>query len=159
MATRFIETLRIVRSAPHACRNRTRRPGKAWNSTPSLGALLSIRRRVVLERIVRMRMQTVFVLDDLAIELVRNGVDRGVHIRVAALDEDLLSGDVTADFHLSSEMVRGEDHVDVDDVVKVPPDSGKFALEVTADRRGDDDVTPSDDEIHARRAFASAAVS
>src|SRR5437764_2916396 len=155
LATRFIETLRIVQSVPHARRNRTQRPGEAWNSTLSLGALLSIRRGVVLERIVRMRMQTVFVLDDLAIELVRHGVDRGVQIRVAALDEDLLSGDVTADFHLSSEMVRGEDHVDADDVIKMPPDFGKFALEVTADRRGDRHVTPADDEIHARRAFAS----
>ncbi len=88
----------------------------------------------MLERIVRVRVQTVFVLDDLAIELVRHGVDRGVQIRVAALDEDLLSGDVTADFHLSCEMVRGENHADVDDVIKMPPDPGKFALDVTADR-------------------------
>ncbi len=36
----------------------------------------------MLERIVRMRMQTVFVLDDLAIEFVRHRVDRGVQIRV-----------------------------------------------------------------------------
>jgi len=46
----------------------------------------------VLERSVRMSMQTVFVLDDLAIEFVGYGVDRGVQIRVTALDEDLLPG-------------------------------------------------------------------
>jgi len=32
---------------------------------------------MALERIVRMRMQAVFVLDDLAIEFVGHGVDRG----------------------------------------------------------------------------------
>src|SRR5258708_1979172 len=114
---------------------------------------------MVLQRIVRMRMQTVFVPHDLAIEFVRYGVDRGVQIRVAALDEDLLSGDVTADFRLSCEMVHGEDHVDVDDVIKMPPDPGKFALDVTADRRRDRHVTPADDEIHAKRAFASKGLS
>src|SRR5882672_2431604 len=114
---------------------------------------------MVLERIVRMRMQTVLVLHDLAIEFVRYGVDRGVQVRVAALDEDLLPGDVTADFRLSCEMIYGEDHADVDDVVKMPPDPGKFALDVTADRRRDRHVTPADDEIHARRVFASKGLS
>jgi len=52
----------------------------------------------VLERIVRMRMQAVFVLDDLAIEFVRHGVDRGVQVRIVALDEDVLAGNMTADF-------------------------------------------------------------
>src|SRR5258708_23959985 len=62
---------------------------------------------------------------------------------------------LTADFHLLCEMVRGENHADVDDVIKMPPDPGKFALDVTADRRRDRHVTPADDQIHARRAFAS----
>jgi len=69
-----------------------------------------------------MRVQTVLVPHDLAIELVRYGVDRGIQIRVAALDEDLLSGDVTADFRLSFQMVNDEDHTDVDDVIEMPPD-------------------------------------
>jgi len=102
-----------------------------------VSSIAVIRGGMVLERIVRMRMQTVLVLHDLAIEFVRYGVDRGVQIRVAALDEDFLSGDVTADFHLSCQMVQGEDHVDVDDVIKVPPDPGELALDVTADRRRD----------------------
>src|SRR5438094_10572411 len=110
---------------------------------------------MVLERIVRMSMQTIFVLHDLAIEFVRYGVDRGVKIRVTALDEDLPPGDVTADFRLSCEMVHGEDHADVDDVIKMPPDPGKFALDVTADRRRDRHVVPADREIHAKRIYAS----
>ncbi len=114
---------------------------------------------MVLERIVRMRMQTVLVLHDLAIEFVRYGVDRGVQIRVTALDEDLLPGDVTADFRLSCEMIHGEDHADVDDVIKMPPDPGQFALDVTADRRRDRHVTPADGEIHARRVLASKGLS
>ena len=109
----------------------------------------------MLERVVRMRMQTVFVLDDLAIEFVRRGVDRGVQIRVVAFDDDVLTGDVTADFRLSCEMVHGEDHADVDDVIEMPPDPGKFALDVTAYGWRDRHVMPADDEIHARRAAAS----
>jgi len=66
---------------------------------------MSIRRGTVLERIVRMRMQAVFVLDDLAIEFVGHGVDRGVQVRIVALDEDVLAGNMTADFRLSCETV------------------------------------------------------
>src|SRR5882762_4581895 len=102
-----------------------------------------------------MRVQTVFVLDDLAIELVRYGVDRGVQIRVVALDDDFLAGDVTADFRLSCELVYGQDHADVDDVIEMAPDPGEFTLDVTADRRRDRQVMPADDEIHARRSSAS----
>src|SRR5258706_10087592 len=110
---------------------------------------------MMLERIVWMRMQTVFVLDDLAIEFVRYGVDRGVQIGVVALRDNILAGDVTADLRLSCETVHGEDHADVDDVIEVAPDPGEFTLDVTADRRRDRHVMPADDEIHARRPFAS----
>src|SRR6266513_161211 len=44
---------------------------------------------MVLERIVRMRMQTIFALHDLAIEFVRYGVDRGVQIRRVLASEGL----------------------------------------------------------------------
>src|SRR5712691_11779610 len=110
---------------------------------------------MVLERIVRMRMQTVFVLDDLAIEFVRHGVDRRVQIRIVALGDDVLAGDVTPDFRLSCEMVYAEDHADVDDVIEVAPDPGEFTRDVTPDRRRNRHVMPADDEIHARRSFAS----
>src|SRR5438094_8157046 len=90
---------------------------------------------MVLERIVRMRMQTVFVLHDLAIEFVRYGVDRGVQIRVTALGEDLLPGDVTADFRLSSKLVHGKVHVTLDDVTKSPPIPGSLLSNVPRDAR------------------------
>jgi len=32
-------------------------------------------------------------------------------------------------------MVQGEDHVDVDDVIKMPPDPGELALDVTAESK------------------------
>ncbi len=41
----------------------------------------------MLERIVGMRVQVVFVLDDLAVELVDERIDRRVEIPVVALDE------------------------------------------------------------------------
>src|SRR5437879_4177697 len=163
LAIRFIETLKIGQFG----RSRAQKPcpaaGKAWNSTLSAqGAVespsrvkMSIRRGMVLERIVRMRMQAVFVLDDLAIEFVRHGVDRCVQIRIVALDEDVLAGNVTADFRLSCETVHGEDHADVDAVINIPPAQGKFALDVAADRRRDRHMMPADREIHARRVYAS----
>src|SRR6266700_772897 len=101
------------------------------------------------------RTPAVFVSDDLAVELVRQSVDRGVQVRVFALDVDVLAGDVTGGLRLLGEAVRGEDHVDVDDVVEMPPDPGKFALDVAADRRRDRYVTSADGQVHAGRPFAS----
>src|SRR5882672_10669055 len=147
-AMRFIETLEIL-------------PAETAPGGPERRGILhqrlirSIRRGMMLERIVWMRMQTVFVLDDLAIEFVRHRVDRGVQIRVVALGDDVFAGDVTADFRLSCETVHGEDHADVDDVIEMAPDSGELILDVAAYRRCDRHVMPADDEIHARRPFAS----
>src|SRR5882672_4753765 len=147
-AMRFIEALEIL-------------PAETAPGGPERRGILhqrlirSIRGGMMLERIVRMRMQTVFVLDDLAIEFVRHRVDRGVQIRVVALGDDVFAGDVTADFRLSCETVHGEDHADVDDVIEMAPDPGELILDVAAYRRCDRHVMPADDEIHARRPFAS----
>ena len=97
-----------------------------------------------------MRVQTVFMLDDLAIKLVRQSVDRSTEIRVFALDEDILAGNVTGDFGFLGEVVPGEDHVDVDDVIEMPADSGEFALHVVAERWRDRHVMSAYREIHAR---------
>ena len=102
------------------------------------------------ERIVRMRVQAVFVLDDLAVELVGQGVDRSVEIRMFTLHENVLAGNVTGDFRLLGKVVPGEDHVDVDDMIEMPPDPGEFALDVVAERRRERNVMSADGEIHAR---------
>src|SRR5713226_317158 len=130
---------------------RTQKPCPAGRKGVEFYTKGLIRGGAVLERIVGMRTPAVFVFDDLAVELVRQSVDRGVQVRVVALDEDVLAGDVASDFRLLSEVVDRENHVDVDDVIEMPPDPGEFALDVAADRRRDRHVACADGQIHARR--------
>jgi len=104
----------------------------------------------VFERIVGMRVQTIFILDDLAVELVRQIIDRDVEIRMLALDEYVLAGKVTGDFRFLSQVVPGEDHVDIDDVIKMPPDPGELALDVVTESGRDCHVMSADCEVHAK---------
>src|SRR6266853_1207214 len=134
---------------------RTQKPCPAGRKGVEFYTKGLIRGGAVLERIVGMRMPAVFVFDDLAVELVRQGVDRGVQVRVVALDEYILAGDVAGDFRLLGEGGRAQDHVHIDDVIEMPPDPGEFALDVAADRRRDRSVTSADGQVHAGRPFAS----
>src|SRR4051794_9136793 len=73
------------------------------------------------------------VLDDLAVELVDQAVDRGVHVLVRALAEDVAPRDVDVGFRLLLQLVHREDNHHVDDMIEMTGDPFQLGGNVTAD--------------------------
>src|SRR6185295_6517154 len=88
------------------------------------------------------------VLDDRAVELVDQTVDRRVHVRVGALAVYILAAHVHARLDLLVQLLDAEDDVDVDDVVEMVGDARELARHVLADGRRDFQVMPGQVQIH-----------
>lgn len=84
-----------------------------------------IDRGLMLDRVMRVRLQPFHVLDDLAVELVDQQIDRRIEVAVGAFDEDVLSLQMQIDFRallsvLFLMVVDREDHSAIDDLVAMP---------------------------------------
>src|SRR5688500_695098 len=102
---------------------------RIWGSDPSSLALL---RRLLLERraFMTMRKRLFLVLDDLAVELVYESVDRGVHVVRGGLAENVAAAHVHRGFDLLLQLLDGHDHVHIDDVMEVVGDARKLRSNV-----------------------------
>src|SRR5439155_18767569 len=87
-------------------------------------------------------------LEHLAIELVRERVDRCVHVRLDAFGVDVLAAHVQIGRYLLPELVDGEHDIDVDDVVEVTRQPLQLGRHVGADRRRDVEMMAAQVRIH-----------
>ncbi|CAM2148338.1 hypothetical protein PT2222_10474 [Paraburkholderia tropica] len=90
----------------------------------SLRRNLDGRRGLMLERLVSMALHAILVSHDLAIELVDHEIDGGIHVAIAALNEDVLAFQMKVHFNLLSlvlflVVVDREDHIAIDDLIEM----------------------------------------
>src|SRR5262245_46696465 len=111
-------------------------------------ALLSLRGAAAGGAVVSVLDHLFLVLDDLAVELVHQIVDRRVHVGVAALAEDVAAGHIDLRLDLLLELADGQNHVDVDDVVEVARDTLELRDHVLADGGGDVQLVSGQLQIH-----------
>jgi hypothetical protein len=93
-------------------------------------------------RFVMMILQAIFVAHDLPIEFIHQFIDRRIQIGVRTLGKDVAALDM--DIALSSLptllfllLFYGEQHLDIDYLIKMPNDPIKLARNVSAQSRGD----------------------
>jgi hypothetical protein len=98
--------------------------------------------------IVAVRLPLLLVLQHLAVELVRQHVDRGIHVGLDRLDVDVLAARVQVDLDLVAELLDRHDDVDIDHVVEVPGDALELRHDVVADRGRDVQLMAGEAEIH-----------
>jgi len=98
-------------------------------------------------------LQPVLVAHDLAVELVHQLVDGGVQVLVALLDEDVAALDVQR--HLGAlasllllELLHGEQHGDVDDLVEVTRDALELREHVLTQGGCDFEMVAADRQVH-----------
>src|SRR5689334_4675847 len=93
------------------------------------------------------------VLEDAAVELVGQQVDRGVHVFLGGIGMDGIAAHVQRGFGLLSEFLHGKDAMHVDDVVEVARDPLQLLLDVAAHRRGDFDMMTGKRQLHDASPF------
>ena len=93
-------------------------------------------------------LQLFLVPDDLSVKLVREQVDRGVHVRGFGVGEQFGAGDTDGGFGLLRQLFDAEDHLHAGDVVKVALHARQFALDVLFQGRGDFHMMPADSHLH-----------
>ena len=95
----------------------------------------------------------VLVTADLAVELVDQLIDRGIEIFAGVLDEDVLALDMQRDLglltsFLLTELLDGQQHVDVDDLVEVARDAIHLREHIFPQGGRDVEVMTADRQIH-----------
>ena len=73
-----------------------------------------------------------FVFQYLAVELVDQRIDRGIHVGVVAFDENVLAAEMNVGFYFLLQLVYGENHVNVYDVIEMPCNARELAGDVLA---------------------------
>src|SRR5258706_1623190 len=101
-----------------------------------------------LDRLGMARLEALLVLQHLAVELVDEHVDGGVHVRVARLHVDVLAGEVHVRLDPLVELFHRHDHVHVDHVVEMPVDSRELVRDVVAVGCGVFDVVSGKVTVH-----------
>ena len=92
--------------------------------------------------------EALLVPDHLAVELVHEPVDRGVHVAVVGLHVDVLARQVHVGLDALVELFHRHHHVHVDHVVEVPIDPFELRDDVVADRGRDFDVVAGEVQVH-----------
>ena len=110
--------------------------------------------RLLLEWIVRVRLQSLHVIDDLAVELVDQHINRGVQIAVRAFDEYTLAFQMQIDFRslllvFLLVVFDREDHSSIDNLVAMPQYPIQLGDYVFANRRGDFEMVSTDLQVHS----------
>ena len=90
------------------------------------------------------------VLLDAAVELVGEGVYRGVHVLLGGIGMDRVAAHVQGGFGSLSQLLDCQHAVDINDVIEVSDDSLELFLYVVAEGRGDLDVMTGDAQLHSR---------
>src|SRR5205814_1439133 len=91
-------------------------------------------------RLVPAAVALLLVPQNLAVELVGQRIDRGVHVGLDALGVDLLAADVKVGGDLLPELVDRQHDIDVDHVVEVPRYTLKLGRYVFANGGRDQEV-------------------
>src|SRR5208283_626453 len=98
--------------------------------------------------IVAMTVAFLLVLENLAIELVCERINGGVHVRLDALRVNVLAAHMQISRYLLPELVDRKHDVDVDYMVEVPGQTHQLYGHVVADRGRDLEVMPTQIEVH-----------
>src|SRR4051794_29452779 len=126
-----------------------------WFAGSSLATRLILKtvsglRILVLECCMRLLVELVLVAQDLAVELVRKQIDRGVQVLLFALAMKILAAHMERHFGFLAQLVHGEDDVCVDDVVEMPADALQLRAHITANRRRHVQMMAAHVQVHPR---------
>ena len=97
------------------------------------------------------------VFDDLSIKFVHQKVDRGVHIGILTLHENVLAGEVDVGFDFLAQFLDAQNHVYVDHVIEMPVDSGHLGGNVITYGWCDFEVMAGHVQIHLPISFLKVA--
>src|SRR5574343_2015645 len=95
-----------------------------------------------------MILHLLLVLQDLAVELVKQAVDGGVEIIAGFFDMEVLAGDVDRHFRQLLELLDREYDADAGNLVEVTQDGLQLVFDIFAQGGGDFDVVTTELQIH-----------
>lgn len=96
-----------------------------------------------------MVLDTVFVTNDLAVELVNQRIDGGVQILFDRFDVDIVATYAQGDFGSLPYFFRRQLHAGIDHLIKMALDSGQFGGYVSTQRRRNVHIVSVDRKVHA----------
>jgi hypothetical protein len=125
------------------------------NRTPGGRAVIERSGRAQLLRFERVVVAAFFlVFLDPAIELVRERVDGGVHVRLDGIRVNGASAQQNRGFRFVAQLLDREDAVNVYDPVRMSDDAVQFLFYVILERGRDIDMVTSDVQLHGASSSA-----